>query len=195
MLDEMEIREKLVHFARLAYNRRLVRGTGGNLSARLNDSEMLITASGLSLGDTEVENLISVNINSYEWIENRELKPSKEYKFHADILRLRTRVGAVIHVHPPYTTAYSTLGRDIPRITDAGLKQPVMPRVPFAPGGSDELKELISHATVENPECKALILEKHGLVAMGVDIAHTFYLADLIEELAHIAFLAKNLRE
>src|SRR3990172_8487284 len=117
MLDELEIREKLVHFPRLSYSRQLVRGTGGNLSARLNDSEMIITASGLSLGDTEIENLISVNIKSYEWIENRELKPSKEYKFHADILRLRTRVGAVLHVHPPYTTAYSTLGRDIPRIT------------------------------------------------------------------------------
>ena len=195
MLDKMELREQLVYFARLAYNRQLVRGTGGNLSARLNDSEMIITASGLSLGDTEVENLISVNIQSYEWIENRGLRPSKEYKFHADILRLRTNVGAVLHVHPPYTTAYSTLGRDIPRITDAGLKQPAMPRVPFAPGGSDKLQELIALAIVENPECKALILEKHGLVAMGVDIAHAFYLADLIEELAHIAFLAENLRE
>jgi ribulose-5-phosphate 4-epimerase/fuculose-1-phosphate aldolase len=195
MLDEMDIREKLVYFARLAYHRRLVRGTGGNLSARLNDNEMIITASGLSLGDTEIENLISVNINSYEWIENRELKPSKEYKFHADILRLRTRVGAVLHVHPPYATAYSALGRDIPRITDAGLKQPAMPRVPFAPGGSDKLLEQINLATVENPECKALILEKHGVVAMGVDIGQAFYLADLIEELAHIAFIAENLRE
>jgi ribulose-5-phosphate 4-epimerase/fuculose-1-phosphate aldolase len=36
----------------------------------------------------------------------------------------------------------------------------------------------------------ALLLEEHGLVAFGTTVVSAFYLADLIEELAHIARIA-----
>jgi ribulose-5-phosphate 4-epimerase/fuculose-1-phosphate aldolase len=52
MIEE-KIRQSMVFFARKVYYRYLVRDTGGNLSARISEQEMLVTASGLSLGDTK----------------------------------------------------------------------------------------------------------------------------------------------
>lgn len=195
MLDERTIREQIQFYARRAYDRRLVGGTGGNFSARLNPEQMLITASGVSLGDTSVDNLIVVNIIDHKWEPVGDFQPSKEFLFHADILRLRPDVGAVLHGHPLYATAYAVNKRDIPMVTDAAFKQPPMPRVPFAPSGSEALRSHVVHAIEANPGCKALLLEEHGTLALGGDIVAAYNVADLTEELATIAYLAEIMKE
>jgi ribulose-5-phosphate 4-epimerase/fuculose-1-phosphate aldolase len=188
-----EIRQQLQYYSLEAYARHLVGGTGGNFSARLNAKQMIITASGLSLGDTTLDNLITVDINSYKWKPVGDFRPSKEYVFHADILRLRPDVGAVLHVHSPYATAYAVKKRDIPMVTDAAFKQPPMPRVSFAPSGSEALKDNIIEAIEANPGCKVLLLEEHGTVALGADVVTAYNIGDLTEELAWIAYLSERL--
>jgi ribulose-5-phosphate 4-epimerase/fuculose-1-phosphate aldolase len=187
------ITDELVRYSKRAYNRGLVGGTGGNFSARTGDNRMLITASGLSLGDTSAGNLIDMDITTYEWIPNDEYIPSKEYLFHADILRLRPDVGAVCHIHPPYSTAYAVLKRDIPMVTDAAFKQPPTPRVPFAPSGTKELQGNVVKAIEENPGCKVLLLEQHGIICLGANIRWAYDIADMTEELARIAYLQETL--
>lgn len=194
MNEDMKICEQLVIFAQRAYKRRLVNGTGGNLSARLHNDKMIITASGLSLIDTEIENIMTVDINNYDWNPNGIFIPSKEFKFHADIYRNRPEIEAILHVHPPFATAFAVKGKDIPRLTDAGLKLSDIPRVPFAPGGSEELKDLIVSTVGQNPECPVMLLEKHGIVALGSDIVTAYNLADLTESLAHIAYITLGIK-
>lgn len=194
MLDERIIREQVQFYARRAYDRRLVGGTGGNFSTRINSEQMLITASGISLGDTSVDNLVVVNIYDYSWESFGELRPSKEFLFHADILRLRPDAGAVLHGHSFHATAYAVNKRDIPMVTDAAFKQPLMPRVPFAPSGSEKLRANVVQAVEANPGCKALLLEEHGVVAIGADVVSAFNIADLMEELATIAYLAEIMK-
>jgi ribulose-5-phosphate 4-epimerase/fuculose-1-phosphate aldolase len=193
MMDENAVRRQVVEYARRAYDRRLVGGTGGNFSARLAGGRMLVTASGVSLGDTTPENLLVANIENYTWEPVEGCIPSKEYRYHADILRLRPDVNAVLHVHPPHATAYAVRCRSIPMVTDAAFKQPPMPHVPFAPSGSDELQQNVVQAIEANPQCKVLLLEEHGIVALGKDVLTAYNVADLTEELAWIAFLAEQL--
>lgn len=154
---------------------------------------MIVTASGISLGDTSPESLVTVNIDTYAYQAADGYKPSKEYRYHADVLRLRPDVGAVLHVHPPHATAFAVKKRDIPMVTDAGFKQRPMPRVPFAPSGSTALQEYVVCAIQTNPDCTVLLLEQHGIAALGTSIVHAYYLADLTEELARIAYLAERL--
>jgi ribulose-5-phosphate 4-epimerase/fuculose-1-phosphate aldolase len=189
-MEEMEIRNKLVQYARLAYERKLVRGTGGNFSARVAGDRMIITASGLSLGDTSLENLISVNLLDCTWQRVGDLRPSKEFQFHAAIFQLRPDVGAILHVHPPYATAYAVRKLDIPMVTDSGFKQPPMPHVPFAPSGTEALRDHVAATVNSHPDCKVLLMDQHGIAALGVDIVSAFNLADLTEELAMIAYLS-----
>ena len=193
MTDE-DVRAQLVHYARRAYDRGLVSGPGGNFSARLADPRrMVITASGVSLGDSAENRLVLVDVETYEYRAPGSCKPSKEFRYHADILRLRPDVGAVLHVHPPHATAYAVKKRDIPMVTDAAFKQKPIPRVPFAPSGSDQLQANVARAIAEHPGCAILLLEEHGIVTMGPTIVHAFYLADLAEELARIAYLAEHM--
>ena len=188
-----DIKKKLIDYARRTYKRGLVGGTGGNFSARLSDGAMAITASGLNLGDTSMDNLIEMDITTYEYHPNGQYVPSKEYLFHADILRLRPDVGAVLHIHPPYATTFAVLKRDIPMVTDAAFKQPPMPRVRFEPSGTSELQANVVEAINTNPGCKVLLLEQHGIICLGEDIRWAYDIADLTEELARIAYLTETL--
>lgn len=192
MMGEKDVIDQLIHYARAAYHRGLVRGTGGNASARLNAKKMLITASGISLAEIELDNLITVDINTCVWEAKAGFKPSIEYKIHADILRLKPEIGAVLHVHPPYATAFAVSNMEIPMVTDSGFKHPKIPMVAFAPSGTEELRTNVSQAISRTPDCRALLLEKHGLIAWGESPQAAYYQADLIEELAMVAYL--NLR-
>lgn len=192
-MNDNKLKEELVRFAVRAYDRKLVGGTGGNFSTRLSGGKMVITASGLNLGDTAMENIIEMDITSYEWVENGDFIPSKEFLFHADILRLRPDVNAVLHIHPPYATAFAVKRRDIPMVTDAAFKQPEMPRVPFEPSGTKELQANVVAAIRNNPECKVLLLEQHGIICLGASIRWAYDIADLTEELAKIAYLQETL--
>ncbi len=193
MTDE-DLKHILIDYARRTYERGLVGGTGGNYSARLSNNKMAITASGLNLGDTSMENLIDMDITTYEYEPNGPYVPSKEYLFHADILRLRADVGAVLHIHPPYATTFAVLRRDIPMVTDAAFKQPPLPRVPFQPSGTRELQANVVEAINGNPDCKVLLLEQHGIICLGADIRWAYDIADLTEELARIAYLTEALK-
>lgn len=193
-MTDNDQKQTLVNYAKRTYDRGLVGGTGGNFSARMSGGIMAITASGLNLGDTSMENLIEMDIETHEWQANGPYVPSKEYLFHADILRLRPDVGAVLHIHPPHATAFAVSKRDIPMVTDAGFKQPPMPRVSFAPSGTTELQANVARAIEENQGCKVLLLEQHGIICLGDDIRWAYDTADLTEELARIAYLQLTLR-
>ncbi len=192
MTDE-QLRAQVTQYARRAYDRGLVSGPGGNLSARLADGgRMVITASGVSLGDTTPENLVTVDLETYAYEGVGAFTPSKEYRYHADILRLRPDVHSVLHVHPPYATSFAVRKRDIPMVTDAGFKQKPIPRVGFAPSGSDLLQALVLQAVRANPASTVLLLEQHGITTLGASVVHAFYLADLVEELSQIAYLSEK---
>ena len=192
-MNDDDIRNQLVSYARKAYDRNLVGGTGGNFSARLSDGKMAITPSGVSLGDTSLDNLVVVDINTGEWTPVEDFKPSKEYHFHAEIMRLRPDASAVLHVHPPYASAYAVKKRPIPMVTDAAFKQPPMASVAFAPSGTQDLVENVSRAVQENTGAKVLFMEQHGIAALGADVVTAYNMADLTEEIAWIAYLSERL--
>jgi len=193
-MNDDEIQKLLVEYSRRAYDRGLVGGAGGNFSARLMDgSRMLITASGLSLKDTSTANLVLVDLETFQYRAAIGLKPSMEFLIHADIYRLRADAGAVAHLHPPYSTAFAVKNRPIPQATDSALKHPAAALVPFAPSGTAELRGYAAEALWAAPGCNVLLMEKHGITAIGPDVAAAYDMADLTEETARIAFLAEQL--
>ena len=104
MTDIDRLTEELCYYSVLAYNRILVSSAGGNNSARIGDSEeFLITASGLSLGDTKPENLITINAKAEKIAGPEGFKPSKESRMHVAIYTQRPDVKAIFHLHPRYS--------------------------------------------------------------------------------------------
>jgi L-fuculose-phosphate aldolase len=191
---EVNLRQQLAAVSVQAYHRGLVGGTGGNLSVRLGEEKMLITPSGVSLGDTTPDNIVRVTISTLEWEPNRAYIPSKEIAMHAELYKALPDTRAVCHCHPPYATAYAVLGMDIPYVTDAAFKQPPMPHVSFSPSGTRELAEKVGAAARANPGLRTILLDQHGVITVGSDLVMAYNFMDLAEEIARIAYLAGTIQ-
>lgn len=194
MTDIEQLKRDLSYYSVLAYNRILVSSAGGNDSARIGDSEeYIITASGLSLGDTKPENLITINAKGEKIGGPEGLKPSKEARMHAAIYSLRPDVKAVVHVHPRYCIALSILGETIPPVTvSAKLKLGNIPVLPESMPGSDELlRDVRNIIPTLGSSVHTLLLARHGIISIGSSIMEAYLRADLVEETAHLAYLTR----
>jgi len=189
-----QLKQELSYYSVLAYNRILVSSAGGNDSARIGDSdEFLITASGLSLGDTKPENLITINAKAEKIAGPEGFKPSKESRMHAAIYTLRPDVKAIFHLHPRYCNALSILGETISPVTvSAKAKLGKVPLLPESMPGSDELLRDVRNAIPTlDASVHTLLLACHGIVSMGSSIMEAYLRADLVEETAHLVYLTK----
>lgn len=189
-MSEAKLRITLSNISQRTYERRLVRGSGGNVSARLDATHMLITPSGVSLGDTTPENIVKVNLENEDWVAEGDCVPSKEFRFHKAILEARPDVGAIVHCHPPHATAYAVRKLDIPYVTDAAFKQPPMPHASFSPSGSKQLAQEVETVARNDKTFRVMILDEHGIISVGDDLMQAFIFAELAEEMAQIAFLS-----
>jgi L-ribulose-5-phosphate 4-epimerase len=200
MIQEAETvvrsRNELSDFSKRAFHRNLVGGTGGNMSLRIPGTDkVLITPSGVSLADAEPETHLLVRLDGTILENPSNLIPSKETGFHLAVYELRPDVGGIAHVHPPYATAYSRMGKPLPLATISGrliLKE--VPAVESATPGSRELCEFVKGGIVRHPGVKALLMAEHGILALGPDIKTAYYLADLVENTAHVAFASENIK-
>jgi L-fuculose-phosphate aldolase len=156
-VSEATLRQQLTAISLRTYERGLVRGSGGNISARLDERRMLITPSGLALGDTTPDNIVCVDLQTGEWEAIEPYIPSKETGFHSEIYAARPDVGAIVHCHAPYATAYAVRQIDIPYVTDAAFKQPPMPHVPFAPSGTKELAQAVGKAARSRSDFRVML--------------------------------------
>jgi L-ribulose-5-phosphate 4-epimerase len=192
----VDLRKELAEFSRRAFYRGLVAGAGGNMSLRIPGTELvLITPTGVSLADIEPEANLLVNFEGTVLESWCGLKPSKETGFHLEVYKLRSDAGGVAHLHPPYSTAFSNKEKPLPLVTvnsRAILKE--VPWIECALPGSLELCDYVHGGITKYPDVKALLMKEHGILALGPDIKTAYYLADLVEDTAKVAFIAANIK-
>lgn len=195
-IEIIRLRKELAEYSRRSFNRRLVSGTGGNLSVRIPDTDLvLITPTGISLGDIEPEINLLMKIDGTVIESPCALKPSKETAFHLAVYQLRPEAGAVSHVHPPYATAYSNVVESLPMVTvsaQAVLRE--VPRIESAMSGSRELYEYVKTGLLKYPDARVLMMKEHGILSIASDLKTTYYLADLTEDTAKIAFIESQIK-
>lgn len=192
MAETGRLREEFVRISREAYDRGLVSAAGGNISARISGTNrVLIKPTGLRLRDLTPKNLIIIDLNGN--IVEGKGKPSKETRFHVGIYKVRGDVGAVIHTHSPAATAFAVVGKKLLPVTAQAAKLlGTIPLVRYAPSGSTELAKLVVDA-LKNRAVKTALLQGHGAIAVGKNLAEAFNNAELLEETAKIALLAFQL--
>lgn len=114
-----QLTEELAATCRKAFQRGLVGGAGGNISVRIpHRDEALISATGVSLGDITPATVVRVDLKGQVVEAHDGHRPSKETGFHVIAYRLRPHVGAVVHLHPPFATAFAVRGKELPLVTD-----------------------------------------------------------------------------
>ena len=184
-----QLGQKVVATAQRMHSEGLVRGTWGNVSARLPDRPgMLITPSGMDYQTMTPDDLVVIEGTtvSGRW------KPSTESPLHMAIYEKRSDVGAIVHTHSLFATAFAVAGRPIPAITEeiAQVIGGSVDHAPYAACGSSELANL---AVRHLGNKQAILLAKHGLVGVGRDLKEALLVCIIAEKTAQIATIAQAL--
>jgi L-fuculose-phosphate aldolase len=186
-----DVSERLVKAGRELYDRGLVRGTSGNISAKIPGTDMfLIKPSGVQMKVLKPEGLVLVDLQGNK--VRGELKVSLETPIHAAIYRARKDVQAVVHTHAPTATAFGIARTAIlPLQVEVFMLLPNgVPVVPFKPPGSEALAEAVQKKMMTYD---AVILENHGIVTVGSTIEAACNLNEMVEEASKIQLLAMTL--
>lgn len=184
---------ELIGIARRAAAGRLQTGTGGNISIRVaGRNEVVIKPSGVGFAECDHDNLLVVDLDGN--ILKGDAKPSKDMAFHLGIYRVRDDVGGIVHVHSPWATGWASCGLPfaLPTVHSRDkLKR--IPIVPTGPGGGAQRPEDIV-AEFRDPALRAALLAEHGSVGVGRTLLSALHVAELIEETAQVAALARLLK-
>src|SRR5262245_36694923 len=108
MSSDWQLRRDLTRIGRLVYERGLVAGTDGNISARVSGDRLLISPSGSCLGMLEPGDFVLID-HGGNLIMGRG-KPSSERWMHIAAYQERPDAMAAIHAHPPATIAFTVAG-------------------------------------------------------------------------------------
>ena len=98
--------------------RGLVEGTAGNISARREDGNLVITPSSVDYGDMTIDDLVVVDANGTVVQSADGRSPSSEMALHLSCYRAFDDVGSVIHSHPVWATMFAVAHQPIPACID-----------------------------------------------------------------------------
>lgn len=180
-------REAVCQIGKLLYDRGYVAANDGNISLKVSEDRLLITPSGVSKGRMTPEMLLVTDMDGTVVEGNRH--PSSEGKMHLEVYRGRPDVKAVVHAHPPVSTAFAVCrqGLETPYLSElvAGLGQ--VPCTPsFAMLSTQEVPESVRPYLADH---NALLLANHGALAWGRDLWEAF---DRLETVEHTAKIVLN---
>ena len=170
--EELELRQSIVDFGNRLVSEGLVQGTWGNLSARLNDWEILVTPSGIDYARLTPQDIMKVDVNTLEFVPNGDLHPTSEKSLHAAIYRNRADVQGIVHTHASYCCVYAACEKDLG--SEAKCAK-------YAFSGSKKLAANTAAALGSNI---GAIMAHHGMVACGASLEEAFSNAKYLEETA-----------
>jgi L-fuculose-phosphate aldolase len=187
---EKAARAAIVEACRWLVTAGLVQGTSGNVSVRQGE-RMLITPSGVPYERMEPEDVVAVELegDGSSFRARGGNVPSSEWRFHFDILRSRPEVGAVVHTHSPYATAFAICRKELvaTHYMIAAAGGPTIRVADYATFGTQEL----SNAALAALEGRwACLLANHGVIATGPTLERALWLAQEVEVLARQTAIA-----
>lgn len=169
--------------------RGLIAAGEGNLSVRLDADRILVTPGGRRKDELVADDLVVV------WLghDDRDHRspngqpPTSDLAVHLAIYDGRPDIGAVAHAHLPAAMAL-TLAGEVPDpavLPETAMLLPRLPVVALGIPGSPELASGVATALTEGPDpfATAVLLERHGAIAVGAHPAHAVDRLELIEVL------------
>jgi L-fuculose-phosphate aldolase len=171
-------------------SRGLISAGEGNLSVRLDSERILVTPSGRRKDELGADDLVVVGLDdgAAGVLRSRSgLRPSSDLAIHRAVHQAVPDLGAVAHAHLPAALAL-TLAGEVPDpavLPETALLLPRLPYLTFGTMGSAELAARIADAltTAPRPFATAVLLERHGAVAVGPDATTAVDRLELIEVL------------
>ena len=190
MKSEKEFRQDIVEVGRRVWEKGYVASNDGNISARISETEVVATPTGVSKGFLTPEMLVKVDMEGR--VLEGDLQPSSEIKMHLSIYREREDVCGVVHAHPPTATGFAVAGLalDRPTLPEVVVSLKAIPLAEYGTPSTDELPETIKPYL---RDYDAFLLANHGTLTVGKDLEQAYYRLETIEHCAQITLTARLL--
>jgi len=201
----LDARIMLAAACRRLHARGLLAGAEGNLSCRLPDGDLLVTASGVDKGTIDHTDVLRVHADGTLCHEERRdavprdapardtaRRPSSELGMHLACYAARADVQAIVHAHPPAATGFAAAGLPIP--ADVLPELPVVlgpiALVPYGRPGTPALADAMRPFLAAHD---VFLLANHGVTAVGRSIEEALLRMESVEQSARILAVARLL--
>jgi L-fuculose-phosphate aldolase len=178
-MDYINEREQLVKAGLRLLHEGLVSRTWGNISVKVNDSEMLVTPSGKFYDEVTPNDMVLVNFKTNEY--KSDIKPSSEFKMHSGIYNDRKDVNAIIHTHQMNASTCAAARREVPAVLD-DLAQIVGPSVRVAEYALPSTNKIVKATVKALKGRNAALMANHGAVCVGRDLDEAFVVCQVLEK-------------
>ncbi len=185
--DEAQARQAVVDVVLELYDARLITSTGGNVSVRLADGDVLITPTRMHKGGLTPDALVRVSPHG----EPRpgQGRPSSETPLHLAVYHARPDVHAVVHTHAPHAIMLGLLEGRVPPIIADALPFESLPIVYYVlPGDRAGIARIVQSLGAHG---SAVLLKHHGLLTVGRDLRRAVNVTFALEEVLHILTLCR----
>jgi len=181
----MNPKDEIIKTGKRLYEAGLAVAKSGNISQRLDEKNILITASGTSLGELVEEDIVQVDLTTGK--PEADKKPSSELPLHSLVYK-NFPAKTVVHAHPPLINGYFAVYQKIKALTFEtkfylGDVPVVEQDTPTVTNPEAVIKALISNSLV--------VLKNHGVVAIGDKLSDALSLIEALEEAVRTAALAR----
>ena len=183
-------KKEVAYFMRRLYEQKLTTCSGGNISFKIDDENILITPSQLDKARLTAEQIGIMSLDGKN--HTPELKPTMEAGMHLSIYKKRSDVKAIVHAHPTYATSFSTTNKKVNCKLNGEARfvigVPVYAK--YALMGSKELAEIVSEATLN---ANVIVMKNHGVLAVGKTLLQAFDRLEVFEASAKITLITELL--
>ncbi len=185
-------REQVVRAARAILRTGAISRSGhGNISLRIPNTKTMLLTSVINLEELTAERLPLVTFDGR--VLDGELDPvsAEIVGMHAVVYETHDGMGAVVHTHAPYATAYAVANRPIEcwyeGLARFNLTDPILV-ARYGPRGSAE--SISNIADVIHERSRAVLLQNHGVLAFEHDLAGAVRVLTVLEEAAELGIRA-----
>ncbi|KAJ3886155.1 class II aldolase/adducin N-terminal [Lentinula edodes] len=162
-------KEHLALVFRILHRFGFAEGVAGHCSVRdpVQPDTFWVNPQGKSFARMRQSDLIQCHVENGEIVSGELPVDASATSIHSEMYKAAGGVESLVHVHSPYTKAFSALNRTLDMISqDACAFYNQQALVPFA-GGVFDNQEGARIASFIGPHHKVAILQNHGLLSVG----------------------------
>jgi L-fuculose-phosphate aldolase len=185
-------KKEVAYFMQRLYEQKLTTCSGGNISFKIDDENILITPSQLDKACLTASQIGIMSLDGKNYTP--KLKPTMESGMHLSIYKKRPDVKAIVHAHPTYATSFSVTDKKVNcKLTGEArfvIGEPAYTK--YALMGSEELAGIVSEATLN---ANVVVMKNHGALAVGETLLQAFDRLEVFEASAKITLISGLLGE
>lgn len=175
---------------------RLVVGSAGNVSVRVDERTIVVSAGGRAPGELRPTDHPVIDLHDGVVASAGGSRPTSELALHTAVMRALPEVGAVVHTHSPHAAGWSVARLDLEFVCNENIGpagERILVTDPYAPPGSEALAEAAVATLRRQPGSRACLLANHGPLTLGGSIDEAYTVAQQVEWIAHVSTVARTL--